>query len=150
MNFVILHGTPYHTEKTSISDGGIYVILGNKENGEAWNYKKSFKRNATDALIDGNYFDERDGGICKNGTWTDERRQLVHDKWLALIDIIDRQLEEKGRFDIEFINYFTEDNDKSYKKILKEKINKFLADVENDKADASVIVDIMEDLEEKY
>lgn len=148
MNFVILHGTPNNIEKGSICDDGVYITLLEGDRLGTWNYRKSMTEEAECVLEDGNYFNEEDGGIGTN--WTDERKKFVHDKWLALIDIIDKQLEERGRFDIEFFNYFADKNDKTYKELLKEKISKFLADVENDKANANIIVDIMEDLEEKY
>ena len=80
MSHVILHGTPFNIESGSISDGGMHTTLSEEGRGCAWDYRKFLKRNAVNALIDKNYFDEIDGGVCKNGTWTDERRQLVHDK----------------------------------------------------------------------
>ena len=146
MNYVILHGTPTNIEKGEICDGAIYEVLLEGERG-GWDYRKSFTENAKDVLELGNYYDEEDDGIGANGTWTDERRQLVHDRWLELIDILDKQVAEKGRFDLELINYFADYGDHSYKEILEEKIKRFLEDVENDKADASSIVEILDTLE---
>jgi len=145
MNYVILHGTPTNIEKGEISDGAVYSVMLEGERETPWDYRKSLTDDANDVLTLGNYYDEEDGGVGNN--WTEERRNLVHDKWIALIDIINKQLEENGRFDLEIINYFAQDGDKSYKGILVEKINKFLADVENDKADASSIIEIMDTLE---
>ena len=146
MNYVILHGTPSNIEKGEMTDGAIYSIMLEGGRETPWDYRKSLTEDANDVLTLGNYYDEEDGGVGNN--WTEERRNLVHDKWLGLIDLIDKQLEEKGRFDIEIINYFAQNDDKSYKDILVEKIKRFLADVKNDKADASSIIEIMDTLED--
>ena len=147
MNYVILHGTLNNIEKGEINDGAIcvYFMTGQREN--PWNYKKSMTEDAENVLWDGNYFSEEDQGI-NNSTWTEEKRNLVHDKWLGLIDIIDKQLEEKGRFDIEITNYFSNDSSDSYKEILFEKIRKFMRDVEKDIADTKSITEMMDILED--
>ena len=145
MNYVILHGTPTNIEKGEISDGAIYSVMLEGERETPWDYRKSFTEDADCVLWDGNYYDEEDGGVGNN--WTEERRNLVHDKWLGLIDLIDKQIEENGRFDIELINYFSQEGDESYKDVLTKKIIQFLIDLNSDKADTTSIIEIMDTLE---
>ena len=145
MNYVILHGTLNKIEKGEMSDGAIYSVLFNDERDTPWDYRKSFAEDAKCVLEDGNYFNEEDGGTGIN--WTDEKRKFVHDKWLALADLVEKQIKENGRFDIEIINYFSQDSDKSYKEVLIDKINRFINDLNNDVADVNSIIEIMDVLE---
>ena len=147
MNYVILHGTLNNIEKGEICDGAIWSSYMEGHRDTPWNYRKSFTEDAEHVLWDGNYFSEEDDGI-NNSSWTEEKRNLVHDRWLGLIDIIDKQLKEKGRFDIEFINYFSNDSSDSYKEILFEKIRRFMKDVEKDIADTKSITEMMDILED--
>lgn len=105
MTYVTLHGTLTNIEKGSIGDGHISTtfILGSRDT--SWNFEKSFKNDAENVLVDGNYFSEKDGGICP---WkmTKKDRKFIHDKYLALIDIIKEQLDKNGRFDIDLLGYF--------------------------------------------
>ena len=105
MTYVTLHGTLDYMEKGYIEDGHISAIFVSGPRNHSWDFEKSFKEDAETALKDGNYFSEEDGGICKKEI-TDEDRMFIHDRYLALIDIIKNQLEEKGRFDIDLLGYF--------------------------------------------
>lgn len=148
MDYVILHGTPDRIERGEITDGAIYSILLDEERNTPWDYRKSFTEDAKRVLEDGNYFNEENGGVGIN--WTDEKRKFVHDKWLALADLVDKQIEENGRFDIEIINYFSSDDNKSYKEVIIDKINKFVNDLNNETADINSIIGIMGNLEYYY
>lgn len=146
MNYVILHGTPTNIEKGEIADGAVYSIMMEGERETPWDYRKSLTEDAECVLVDGNYFSEEDNGVNDN-SWTEEKRNLVHDKWLGLIDLIDKQIEENGRFDIELINYFSQEGDESYKHVLTKKIIQFLIDLNSDKADTTSIIEIMDTLD---
>ena len=146
MNYVILHGTLNNIEKGEISDGGIWSSYMKGHRDTLWNYKKSLTENAENVLWDGNYFSEEDGGVNDN-SWTEEKRNLVHDKWLGLIDIIDKQLEEKGRFDIEIINYFSSDSSDDYKETAISYLNNLINQIKNDEISVENLVNLIENIQ---
>lgn len=147
MTYVILHGTPENIEKGVFTDGATYAILFNGTRKDSWDYREYFTEHAKQALCDGNYFSEEDDGV-NDDTWTEEKRNLVHDRYLELIDIIDRQLKEKGRLDIELLNYFSLDNPNNYKESVISVLKNIIHQIETDTLDASTLIDIIEALPE--
>lgn len=145
MNYIILHGTPDNIEKGYITDGAIYTTFFNGSRPVTWDYKQSLTEDAERVLVDGNYFSEEDDGINDN-SWTEEKRNFVHDKWLGLIDIIDKQLEEKGRFDIEIINYFSSDNSDDYKETAISYLNNLINQIKNDEISVENLVNLFENI----
>ena len=145
MNYVILHGTPNTIERGEISDGGIVGYYTRGERKTPWDYRKSMTEDAEHVLWDGNYFSEEDGGINDN-SWTEEKRNLVHDKWLDLINIIDKQLEVKGRFDIDIINYFSSDSSDDYKETIISYLNNLINQIKNDEISVENMVDLIKDI----
>ena len=146
MNYVILHGTPDNIEKGYINDGAIYATFFNGSRSVTWDYKQSLTEDAERVLVDGNYFSEEDDGINDN-SWTEEKRNLVHDKWLGLIDIIDKQLKEKGRFDIEIINYFSSDSSDDYKETAISYLNNLINQIKNDEISVENLVNLLENIQ---
>ena len=142
MNYVILHGTPNNIEKGEICDDAISssYIAGPRDT--PWDYRKSFTKDAESVLWDGNYFSEEDDGI-NDSSWTEEKRNHVYDKWLGLIDIIDKQLEEKGRFDIDIINYFSSDSSNDYKEALISSLENLINQIKNDEISAEGLVNLI-------
>lgn len=145
MNYVILHGTPNKIEKGEISDGGIVGYYTRGERNTPWGYKESLTKDAENVLWDGNYFSEEDDGV-NDSSWTEEKRNLVHDKWLGLIDIIDKQLEEKGRFDIDIINYFSSDSSDDYKESIISYLNNLINQIKNDEISVENMVDLIKNI----
>lgn len=146
MNYVILHGTPDNIEKGYITDGAMYTSFFCGKRETAWDYRESCTRDAEHVLWDGNYFSEEDDGV-NDSSWTEEKRNLVHDKWLSLIDIIDKQLEEKGRFDIEIINYFSSDSSDDYKETAISYLNSLINQIKNDEISVENLVNLLENIQ---
>ena len=146
MNYVILYGTPDKIEKGYITDGAIYTTFFNGSRPVTWDYRKSLTEHAERVLVDGNYFSEEDDGI-NDSSWTEEKRNLVHDKWLGLIDIIDKQLEEKGRFDIDIINYFSSDSSEDYKESIISYLNNLINHIKNDEISVDSLVNLIENIQ---
>lgn len=105
MTYVILHGTVSKVERGEIDDGHMHSYFTSCSSEKSWDFEESFKNDAKTALVDGNYFSERYGGIYP-GKITQKDRKFIHDKYLALIDIIKEQLDKNGRFDIDILGYF--------------------------------------------
>lgn len=145
MNYVILHGTLNNIEKGEINDGAILASYMNGHRDTPWDYRKSFTKDAENVLWDGNYFSEEDDGI-NDSSWTEEKRNLVHDKWLGLIDIIDKQLEEKGRFDIDIINYFSSDSSNDYKEALVSSLENLINLIKNDEISTEDLTNLIENI----
>lgn len=145
MNYVILHGTLNNIEKGEISDGAIWSSYMKGPRDTPWDYRKSFTKDAESVLWDGNYFSEEDDGV-NDSSWTEEKRNLVHDKWLGLIDIIDKQLEEKGRFDIDIINYFSSDSSNDYKETLISSLENLINLIKNDEISSEDLVNLIENI----
>lgn len=141
MNYVILHGTPDNIERGEICDGGIVVYYSRGKRKAPWDYREYLTKDADGVLWDGNYFSEEDDGI-NDSSWTEEKRNLVHDKWLGLIDIIDKQLEEKGRFDIDIINYFSS-NSNDYKKEAISYLNDLINQIKNDEISVENLINLI-------
>jgi len=146
MNYVILHGTPNKIEKGEISDGGIVGYYSRGERNTPWDYRKSLTEDAENVLWDGNYFSEEDDGI-NDSSWTEEKRNLVHDKWLGLIEIIDKQLEEKGRFDIDIINYFSPNGSNDYKNEAISYLNSLINQIKNDEISVENLINLIKDIQ---
>lgn len=145
MNYVILHGTLNNIEKGEISDGAIWSSYMKGPRDTPWNYRESFTKDAESVLLDGNYFSEEEDGI-NDSSWTEEKRNLIHDKWLGLIDVIDKQLEEKGRFDIEIINYFSSDSSNDYKEVLISSLENLINQIKNDEISAEDLTNLIENI----
>ena len=141
MNYVILHGTLNNIEKGEISDGAIWSSYMKGPRDTPWDYRKSFTKDAESVLWDGNYFSEEDDGI-NDSSWTEEK----NDKWLGLIDIIDKQLEEKGRFDIDIINYFSSGSSDNYKEVLISSLENLINLIKNDEISSEDLVNLIENI----
>jgi len=146
MTYVILHGTPTNIEKGIISDSGIFCEIHTGQTETPWDFRKSFTRDAEDCLVGGNYYGEKDGG-CHPQDLTDEDRKFIHDRWIGLIDLVQNQIDEKGRFDIDILDYFNPEGESDLE-WLKNRLRTVIECISRGSIKAEDIVRIMDALEE--
>lgn len=105
MTYVILHGTLDNLSGT-ISDGAIVTYLLDGVREQPLNYKEMCKKHAEECLCLGNYF-----STPQDRSWNRKRRYFVKKKWLELSSLIENQLKEKNRIDLELTDFFEEISD---------------------------------------
>lgn len=117
MTYVILHGE-LNNIQGKMSDGALTTFFlkqdPNNSNNEKWDYKKDLLQNASDVFELGNYYPEEESveGWSNEEEWDDSRRNFVYFKWKELIDIIEKNLKETGRIDIDLLNFFTPEKER--------------------------------------
>ncbi len=111
MTYVILHGTLYDIEGR-MNDGALLCFVGNGKRDTPYDYRKEFTTMSEEALVLGNYYSDEENipGWKDSAEWNDRRRKFVSSRWLELIDIVENQLKENDRMDIDLIDYFNPDS----------------------------------------
>lgn len=118
MTYVILHGE-LNNLRGMMNDGGIEVHFLEKDTesksfNEKWNYVEKCLRNAEDVFELGNYYSDEEPveGWDEEGDWNNSKRKFVSERWVELIEIIEKSLKETGRVDVELLNFFTPEKEK--------------------------------------
>lgn len=147
MTYVIIHGN-LNDIKFEINDGALtcFSISQVKESWDAWEFKERCIKKSEEVFKLGNYYsDDLIEGWEDEEDWTESRRQFVSDKWLELYSLIDRQIKDRDRIDLELLDFFTPNSSPSE---YSNRIRALASKIDKGEVPAKVLVKIMESLEE--